>query len=164
MFHSIWYPSLPYFPTPYLRNQDFGDPDRALQYIMKHFKLEAIHDSSLTLIKTLSIPIPSSTQITSYFSNVISINQFKNAMPIFKNGQSFMPDIPDLMTLILYSSFVSYCQYSLFLPHHEHLFKKVEHRDPRPNGVLGQQCPQHSIFFCPPQYHGQSQNSPGNTK
>ena len=32
-FLSIQYPSLPYFPTPYLCNWDFGDPDKALKSI-----------------------------------------------------------------------------------------------------------------------------------
>ena len=44
-FLSIWYPSPPYFPTPYLRNQDFGDREKALKYITKHFNLEAIHNN-----------------------------------------------------------------------------------------------------------------------
>ena len=45
MFLSIWYPSPPYFPKPYLHNQDFRSPDKALKYIMKHFNLETIHKS-----------------------------------------------------------------------------------------------------------------------
>ena len=36
-FLSIQYPSLPNLPTPYVCNQDFGDPDKALRYIMKNF-------------------------------------------------------------------------------------------------------------------------------
>ena len=44
-FLSIWYPSPPHFPTPYLHNWDFGDPAKALKYIMKHFNLEVIHKS-----------------------------------------------------------------------------------------------------------------------
>ena len=48
MFLSIWYPSPPYFPTPYLCNQDFREPEKALKYIMKHFNLEMIHKSLRT--------------------------------------------------------------------------------------------------------------------
>ena len=44
-FLSIRYPSPPYFPKPYLHNQDFRSPDKALKYIMKHFNLETIHKS-----------------------------------------------------------------------------------------------------------------------
>ena len=44
-FLSIWYPSPPYFPTPYLHNWDFTDPEKALRYIVKHFNLETIHKS-----------------------------------------------------------------------------------------------------------------------
>ena len=44
-FLSIQYPSPPYFPTPYLCNQDFGDPDKVLKYITKHFNLDMIHKS-----------------------------------------------------------------------------------------------------------------------
>ena len=42
---SIQYSSLLSFPTPYLCNWDFGDLDKALKYIMKHFNPETIHDS-----------------------------------------------------------------------------------------------------------------------
>ena len=45
MFLSIWYPSPPYFPSPYLRNWDLRDPKKALEYITKHFNLETIHKS-----------------------------------------------------------------------------------------------------------------------
>ena len=45
-FFSIWYPS-PNFPTPYIHNQDFGDTDKALKYIMKVFNLQVIHNSLL---------------------------------------------------------------------------------------------------------------------
>ena len=44
-FLSIQYPSLPYFPTPYLHNWDFGDPNKALKYITKHFNPKVIHNS-----------------------------------------------------------------------------------------------------------------------
>ena len=47
MFLPIQYPSPPFFPKPYLYNQGFRDPDRALMYIMKHFNLKSIHNSSL---------------------------------------------------------------------------------------------------------------------
>ena len=33
MFLSIWYPSPPNFPKPYLHNQDFRDSNQALKYI-----------------------------------------------------------------------------------------------------------------------------------
>ena len=42
MFLSIWYPSPPNFPTPYLHNQEFRDPDKALRYIMKNFNFETV--------------------------------------------------------------------------------------------------------------------------
>ena len=45
MFLSIQYPSPPNFPTPYLCNWDFRDPDKGLKYIMNHFNLETIHNS-----------------------------------------------------------------------------------------------------------------------
>ena len=45
MFLSIWYPSPPNFPTPYLCNRDFGDPAKALKYIMKHFNKQKINQS-----------------------------------------------------------------------------------------------------------------------
>ena len=45
-FLSIRYPSLPYFPTAYLHNWNFGEPDKALKYITKHFNLGAIQDSN----------------------------------------------------------------------------------------------------------------------
>ena len=37
----------PNFPTPYIHNQDFGDTDKALKYIMKVFNLQVIHNSLL---------------------------------------------------------------------------------------------------------------------
>ena len=95
MFLSIQYPSPPYFPTPYLHNQDFRDPDKALKYIMKHFNLKTIHNSIQRFLisqRILSMQIPSWTQIVSYSSNDKLINQLLNAMPIFKNGQNIMPD------------------------------------------------------------------------
>ena len=45
MFLAIWYPSLSYFPMHYLHNHDFGDSDKALKYITKHFNLKTIHES-----------------------------------------------------------------------------------------------------------------------
>ena len=45
MFLSIWYPSLPQFPSPYLHNQDFFDSEWARKYIMKHFSLKVIRNS-----------------------------------------------------------------------------------------------------------------------
>ena len=47
MVLSIQYPSPPYFPTPYLHNQAFGTPDKALKYIMKHFNLGTIHNKHM---------------------------------------------------------------------------------------------------------------------
>ena len=44
MFHSIQFPSLPNFPTPYLCNWDFLDSERVRKYIMKHFNLENIKE------------------------------------------------------------------------------------------------------------------------
>ena len=44
MFLSIRFPSLPHFYTPYLRNQDFLDSERARKYIMKHFNLKNIRE------------------------------------------------------------------------------------------------------------------------
>ena len=44
-FLSIWYPSPPSFPTPYLHNWDFRDSDQTLEYIMKPFNLESVHNS-----------------------------------------------------------------------------------------------------------------------
>ena len=43
-FLSIQFPSLPNFPTPYLRNQDFLDSERARKYITKHFNLKNIKE------------------------------------------------------------------------------------------------------------------------
>ena len=42
---SIWYPSPPYFPKPYLCNQDFRDLDKALKYIMKNFNFKTVRKS-----------------------------------------------------------------------------------------------------------------------
>ena len=44
MFLSIWFPSLPNFPTPYLHNQDFLDAKWARKYITKHFNFENIKE------------------------------------------------------------------------------------------------------------------------
>ena len=44
-FLSIWYPSPPNFPKPYLCNWDFRDPDKALKYITMHFNLKTTHKS-----------------------------------------------------------------------------------------------------------------------
>ena len=44
-FLSIWYPSQPNFPIPYLCKQDFGDLDKALKYITKYFNPKMIHNS-----------------------------------------------------------------------------------------------------------------------
>ena len=43
-FLSIQFPSPPNFHTPYLRNRDFLDAERARRYIMKHFNLENIRE------------------------------------------------------------------------------------------------------------------------
>ena len=43
-FLSIWFPSPPNSPTPYLCNQDFLDSERARKYITKHFNLENIKE------------------------------------------------------------------------------------------------------------------------
>ena len=43
-FLSIWYPSSPNFPTPYLCNWDFLDSEWARKYITKHFNLENIKE------------------------------------------------------------------------------------------------------------------------
>ena len=46
-FLSIWFPSLPIFPTPLLHNQDFLNSKRARKYITKHFNLENIKEGLL---------------------------------------------------------------------------------------------------------------------
>ena len=43
-FLPIRFPSLPNFPTPYLRNWDFLDAEKARRYITKHFNLENIRE------------------------------------------------------------------------------------------------------------------------
>ena len=43
-FLSIWYPSPPIFPTPYLHNWDFLNSEQARKYIMKHFNLKNIKE------------------------------------------------------------------------------------------------------------------------
>ena len=43
-FLSIQFPSPPNFHTPYLRNLDFLDTERARRYIMKHFNIENIRE------------------------------------------------------------------------------------------------------------------------
>ena len=43
-FLSIQFPSLPNFHTPYLRNWDFLDAERARKYITKHFNIENIRE------------------------------------------------------------------------------------------------------------------------
>ena len=44
VFFSIRFPSPPNFPTPYLRNWDFLDAERARRYITKHFNIENIRE------------------------------------------------------------------------------------------------------------------------
>ena len=44
MFLSIRFPSPPNFHTPYLRNRDFLDAERARRYITKHFNIEYIRE------------------------------------------------------------------------------------------------------------------------
>ena len=44
MFLSIQYPSPLIFATPYLRNQDFLNSERARKYITKHFNLKNIKE------------------------------------------------------------------------------------------------------------------------
>ena len=44
-FLSIWYPSPPYFPKPYLQKWDFKNAEQALKYIMKCFSFKLIHTS-----------------------------------------------------------------------------------------------------------------------
>ena len=44
MFLSIWFPSPPHFPKPYLHNRDFLDSKKARKYIMKHFNIENIKE------------------------------------------------------------------------------------------------------------------------
>ena len=44
MFISIWYPSPPNFPTPYLCNWDFLDSEQARKYIAKHFNIDNIKE------------------------------------------------------------------------------------------------------------------------
>ena len=41
-FLSIQFPSPPNFHTPYLRNWDFGDSDKALKYITKNINYETV--------------------------------------------------------------------------------------------------------------------------
>ena len=43
-FLSVWFPSPPNSPTPYLCNRDFLDSKRARKYITKHFNLENIKE------------------------------------------------------------------------------------------------------------------------
>ena len=69
-FLSIWYPSPPFFPTPYLHNQDFLDSPRAMKYIMKHFNCEAIYEG------LQKYPDPSKDPI--YYSTYINIDRFNN--------------------------------------------------------------------------------------
>ena len=65
MFLSIWYPSPPFFPTPYLHNQDFESSERALKYIMKHFNLETIHNGICYYPDLSTDPVYYSTYINS---------------------------------------------------------------------------------------------------
>ena len=44
MFLSIWFPSPPHFPTPYLCNRDFLNTKQARKYITKHFSIENIRE------------------------------------------------------------------------------------------------------------------------
>ena len=44
LFLSIQFPSPPNFDSPYLRNWDFLDAERARRYITKHFNLENIRE------------------------------------------------------------------------------------------------------------------------
>ena len=44
VFLSIQFPSPPNFHSPYLRNQDFLDAERARRYITKHFNLKNIRE------------------------------------------------------------------------------------------------------------------------
>ena len=58
MFLSIQYPSPPNFPTPYLHNWDFGDPKKALKYIMKNFNSNVGTGlAALSLLQGLSLHV-----------------------------------------------------------------------------------------------------------
>ena len=111
VFLSIWFPSLPNFPTPYLCNQDFLDAERARRYITKHFNLENIREGLRCypdLSKTSSTTTPSLLLNILSLSNDTSIKQFVITMPHFKYGQNISPDILCLMISILYSHSISY--------------------------------------------------------
>ena len=63
VFLSIWYPSPPFFPTPYLCTWDFLNAKKAIQYKMKHFNQKTIHQG-LILYPNLPLnPIYYSTYI-----------------------------------------------------------------------------------------------------
>ena len=64
-FLSIWYPSLPNFPTPYLHNWDFRDDNKALKYIMRIFNPKVIHNSLLAFPTLLRDIVYYSTYIDS---------------------------------------------------------------------------------------------------
>ena len=79
-FLSIQYPSLPYFPTPYLHHWDFRSTKQALKYKTKHFNLELIHKGIVSfpdLFWDFIYSNPTWTFINSHNSNAISTHQYK---------------------------------------------------------------------------------------
>ena len=82
-FLSIQYPSLPNFPTAYLCNQDFRDPDKALKYIMKNFNYKTIIKGLWSFPNLSADPLYYNTFVNSSKFNVISTNLYTIAMPIY---------------------------------------------------------------------------------
>ena len=168
MFLSIQYPSPPNFPTPYLYNQDFRHPDKVLKYITKHFNLKTIHrslksfpDLSLDFIYSNTFVDPTCDSLLQCYINKSICDQ--NAL--LQDSQNFKPDILYLMKLILLSFNISYSQPHLFFPCSEQLFKKAKCPKIGPHSIKQWRWGTwHPLPLHPPQYYGQPQDSPSNTK
>ena len=138
-FLSIQYSSPPNFPTPYLCNWDFKNANKALKYILKIFNPKVIHNSLLAFSTLLRDIVYYSTYIDSdhftQLQNRINKSIYNHNVYHEKQLEHYARQLAsDINPLI---SHVSYSWHSLFLPCHEHSFKKVEHCHPKSNGSFG---------------------------
>ena len=69
-FLSIWYPSPPFFQTPYLCNWDFQTSEWAVKYLTKHFNFEMIKDGLQHYPDLSKDPV--------YYSTFIDPDHFNN--------------------------------------------------------------------------------------
>ena len=101
IFLSIWYPSLPYFPTPYLHNRDFRDPEKALRYITKHFNLGMIYNSIQRFPDLSKVFVYSNTFINPDHFTLLQHYINKSICDPNAYLQNYTPDTLHLTKLIL---------------------------------------------------------------